>query len=607
MAFSRDRMLIRLEAENKKLHTQLDASNKKIARFQRDASKSMRLAGKAFAAFGVVVAGALTKKIVQATARQEAALRQLEQGWKTTGGAVGLSVAEIQRHAEDLQKQTIFGDEQIVEAQSQLITFTNVAEEQFARATEAALDLSTRMGTDLKSSVIQIGKVLNDPAAQLSALARSGIQFNDQQTEMIRSLQESGDLIGAQSIVLEELERQFGGSARAARDTFGGAIEGLQNAFGDLFEGSGGKGGLSDSKDAIEDLTGTLQDPTVVAGISAFTTMLITGFSQALSLIGKTIKGIDDLAKKMTGFVEDDTSIAEVQAKIADLEAKLVRENSSYFGSGNKEYRKQLEDDLAYWQARLNLLRRNKELGDSTLTASETVAAAGGGSALGGLAGVAGAGGLSSGTEAQISAEAEAAILENDRHQGRMAHIAELNEAQRAAAEDEMRRQQTMNERFKGWLGYRLNAHNQYASSYLSIADTLLSAEKRNAIKTVAADGWVAIQKAWASAPFPLNVPPVALATGSAAANLAGVSGVFHDGGRIPTDGTYLLQGGEYVLNRDRVAQIEAGAGGVNVSNNFSISMVDATNAEQFVNRVDPLIRRNVNRALNNRGKPSQV
>lgn len=37
------------------------------------------------------------------------------------------------------------------------------------------------------------------------------------------------------------------------------------------------------------------------------------------------------------------------------------------------------------------------------------------------------------------------------------------------------------------------------------------------------------------------------------------VAGVFHDGGEIPTDGTYLMQGGEYVMNQDQTKKLMDG------------------------------------------------
>jgi hypothetical protein len=66
---------------------------------------------------------------------------------------------------------------------------------------------------------------LNDPVKGLTALGRVGIQFTAQQKEQIKALTESGDLLGAQKIILAELQSQFGGSAQAYAQTFAGQIE----------------------------------------------------------------------------------------------------------------------------------------------------------------------------------------------------------------------------------------------------------------------------------------------------------------------------------------------------------------------------------------------
>ncbi len=44
----------------------------------------------------------------------------------------------------------------------------------FDRAQQSALDLSARLGQDLQSSAIQVGKALNDPVKGVTALQRVG-------------------------------------------------------------------------------------------------------------------------------------------------------------------------------------------------------------------------------------------------------------------------------------------------------------------------------------------------------------------------------------------------------------------------------------------------
>ena len=177
--------------------------------------------------------GATSVKAFQVQAK---AIAQVEAGLKSTGNQVGYTSKQLQQMASDLQGKTLFGDEQILkDATAQLLTFTNISGEQFARTQQAALDLATRLDGDLKGASIQLGKALNDPVANLSALSRSGIQFSNEQKAVIKSLAETGQLAEAQTLILDELNKQYGGSAEAAAAADGGFTQ-LANAFGDLQE-----------------------------------------------------------------------------------------------------------------------------------------------------------------------------------------------------------------------------------------------------------------------------------------------------------------------------------------------------------------------------------
>ncbi len=168
---------------------------------------------------------------------QAKAIAQVETGLKSTGNQVGKTSQQLQDMASELQNNSLFGDEEILKnATAQLLTFTNIAGEQFERTQLAALDLSTRLDGDLKSASIQLGKALNDPVANLSALSKSGIQFSAAQKETINALAKTNRLADAQTIILDELEKQYGGSAEAAAKAGTGPLKQLSNTLGDITE-----------------------------------------------------------------------------------------------------------------------------------------------------------------------------------------------------------------------------------------------------------------------------------------------------------------------------------------------------------------------------------
>jgi hypothetical protein len=217
------------------------------------------------ATIGVVLVAAL-RKTVTASIEAQAVQAQLAAAIRSTGGVAGQSVTALNEHAAALQKVTSFGDEAINKAQSLLLTFTKIQGDTFPKATEAVLNVATAMGTDLQSAAIQVGKALNDPILGVTALARSGIQFTQSQKDTIKALVETGQQAEAQRLILKELEVQFGGSAKAARDTLGGALAGLRNAFGDLFEVSqDGTKGVVNVLNLLEDAIRRVQERMALA------------------------------------------------------------------------------------------------------------------------------------------------------------------------------------------------------------------------------------------------------------------------------------------------------------------------------------------------------
>jgi len=75
----------------------------------------------------------------------------------------------------------------------------------------------------------------------MSALQRVGVRFTDDQKKMGAELVKNGKIIEYQTLILSELEAEFGGSAKAAGETFAGEVEKLKNELGNLGEVIGGE------------------------------------------------------------------------------------------------------------------------------------------------------------------------------------------------------------------------------------------------------------------------------------------------------------------------------------------------------------------------------
>lgn len=334
-----------LSADNNRFGAGFERARKAVSKFKRETSslrKSLKTTGRAMERMGKSLNTRVTVPIVaagfvatKAWNTQAQAIAQVEAGLKSTGNTVGFTSKRLQEMASGLQKSSLFGDEEILRgATAQLLTFTNIAGRQFARTQELALDLATRLDGDLKSASIQLGKALNDPVSNLSQLSRAGIQFSEDQEALIKSLAESGQLMKAQNIILQELEKQYGGSAEAAAKAGTGGIKQLQNSIGDLMEEFGkiitnainpfvGKvGEVVSSFKGLDNST-----KRTIAGIAA----IAAGIGPALTALGIFASAIGSITLPMAGAV----------AAVAVGTAAIIRHwdaVSNYFtsGGGNK-------------------------------------------------------------------------------------------------------------------------------------------------------------------------------------------------------------------------------------------------------------------------------
>lgn len=231
---------------------------------------------------------------------QQRVENQLNKVLKSTGFAAGLTADELKRMASELQKQTIYGDEAIIGAENLLLTFKGIGKDVFPDALKSILDVSRAMDQDLKTSTIQIGKVLNDPIANMGALSRAGIQFSKDQKAVIKSFQETGQLGKAQAIILKELESQFGGSADAIKGDLGDALKQASNLFGDFQEKIGEA--ISESsliQDALTDVKEILSDPEFIKSAQEVTKVMIEGFRVAGKAIIWAAGAVKDFIKQL--------------------------------------------------------------------------------------------------------------------------------------------------------------------------------------------------------------------------------------------------------------------------------------------------------------------
>ncbi len=197
-------------------------AQREMRRLEKNFADIGRRMSKAGQALTLAITGpllAFAGKGLQEAQQSTAAIAQVEAALASMGPVAGRTSEQLAAAADAFEGASLYeADEILKQVTANMLTFGNVAGQNFDRAQQAAIDLATRMDGDLQGATLQIGKALNDPIKGITALSRAGIQFSDDQKAMIRALVEAGDIAGAQSIILAELKKQFGGAAKAAQD-----------------------------------------------------------------------------------------------------------------------------------------------------------------------------------------------------------------------------------------------------------------------------------------------------------------------------------------------------------------------------------------------------
>jgi hypothetical protein len=280
---------------------------------------------------------------IKAFTEQEDAIAKMEAVIKSTGGVAGVTSSHITDLSSSLQETTTFADEVTTNAAALLLTFKGVRNEMgegndvFDRTIRASQDLSALMGKDLNESVMMLGKALQDPETGLTKLTRAGVQFSDQQKDQIKTLAESGDILGAQKIMLAEIESQFGGTAEAMAQTAGGKLKQAFNDLGEAGEAIGAEiapiladvaGFVADIIKKFTELPGPIKTAvTLVGGIVAALGPAIWGTGVMLTnlaTIGKTKLG----TAVIDGFSAIRTAISNAAASAGGF-ANLLKSRTA--------------------------------------------------------------------------------------------------------------------------------------------------------------------------------------------------------------------------------------------------------------------------------------
>jgi hypothetical protein len=196
------------------------------------------------AQIGLVALTALGASALRAAEDAQVADRRLAsvaESMNLFGTQTNAVTKRLRDFADATMKQTAIDDEVIKATQAKLLTFKNLAQTAdvmggaMDRATLAAIDLAAAGFGSAETNATQLGKALQDPIKGITALARAGVTFTEQEKAKIKVLVESGKMLEAQDMILKAIETQVGGTAAA---TATGSAK-MAVAFGEMQEAIG--------------------------------------------------------------------------------------------------------------------------------------------------------------------------------------------------------------------------------------------------------------------------------------------------------------------------------------------------------------------------------
>jgi hypothetical protein len=222
---------------------------------------------------------------------------------ESTGGVANVTAAHVRDLGAALMEKSGVDDEAIKTGENMILTFRGIRNEAgagndiFDQTSQAVLDMDTAMthgnvtAESMAKTSILVGKALQDPIKGVTALRRVGVQLSAAQTKQIAGFIKSGDTMKAQKVILGELTKEFGGSAKAIGDTLPGQINKLKETFknfaGDL---------VGDFVPAFTSALGVMSKG--LQGLESFVARIkdAKGFRAKIEVVLGTVKGIAERA-----------------------------------------------------------------------------------------------------------------------------------------------------------------------------------------------------------------------------------------------------------------------------------------------------------------------
>lgn len=334
-------MILTLVAQTTNWAKGLKRASVEAETFGSRVGKVMRAIGSAFLGAGLAIISFLPNfiKMGEEARKSERRLQNIAENTGLFRDNLDGVTKRISKYAEELSFLTGVDDELIRENEAVLLTFKNLASSAddiggpFDRAVKALLDLEAA-GKNLKA--VQLGKALEDPLNNLTALKKAGVLLTDEQKNLIKTFMESNDVLKAQDVLLGAIESQVGGTAEATAsstekmaarfedlvETLSGAllpsVDLLADKFSKWLDSAEGKKAVDELAKSFEDFGEWLASPQGTAEINAVAT---------------AIKDIGTFAKDTAKFLGDLKWLLEAINDIGKTLFPALQNASNYWNN----------------------------------------------------------------------------------------------------------------------------------------------------------------------------------------------------------------------------------------------------------------------------------
>lgn len=254
-----------------------------------------------------------TKQSVEVARESQKAQAATAQLVKVTGGAARVSADEVKEYSEALARKIGVDHSVIQSSANTVLAFKNIRDEVgkgndvFEQTIGLGQDLAADGLGSPTSATKALAKALNDPIKGMTALGRIGVTFTAQQQEQIKALVATGNVLGAQKILLDEVRGKVGGLAAATASN----ADKSKAAFTEVKDAVGS--GLLPVLDAVEGAFANKVAPAIIDTV------------KGTNVLGGAVRTMAHYFREAVGVVEDlfDGSSHRAKHAAIDIDAAL--------------------------------------------------------------------------------------------------------------------------------------------------------------------------------------------------------------------------------------------------------------------------------------------